>query len=166
MLGGISPIDPAFINNMKARGVLDHIDAVAVHGFPLDWNLWKIDEWPAKLAEIQALVAVPVWVTEVGVSSFGADEVQAWGLQRTAELLNGRTPRIHWYSLYDLPIGMGSHHAAQGGRRLFLLSALPYGLAARGRHAEGCGRDCFRNSRLQWASASGFTSKIIGSTRP
>ena len=50
VLGGISPIDPAFINNMKARGVLDHVDAVAVHGFPLDWNLWKIDEWPAKLA--------------------------------------------------------------------------------------------------------------------
>jgi len=103
VLGGISPIDPRFMENMKARGVLDHVDAVAVHGFPLDWNLWKVDEWPAKLAEIQALVSVPVWVTEVGVSSFGADEVQAWGVERTAALLVGRTPRIHWYSLYDLP---------------------------------------------------------------
>ncbi|WP_024511283.1 beta-xylosidase [Bradyrhizobium sp. ARR65] len=103
VLGGISPIDPRFIENMKSRGVLDHVEAVAVHGFPLDWNLWKIDEWPDKLAEIQALVSVPVWVTEVGVSSFGADEVQAWGVQRTAELLVGRAPRIHWYSLYDLP---------------------------------------------------------------
>ncbi|MGY3454209.1 beta-xylosidase [Bradyrhizobium sp. USDA 4353] len=117
VLGGISPIDPAFINNMKARGVLDHVDAVAVHGFPLDWNLWKIDEWPAKLAEIQALVSVPVWVTEVGVSSFGADEVQAWGLQRTAELLNGRAPRVHWYSLYDLPTAWEAttrHKEAEG----------------------------------------------------
>ncbi len=103
ILGGISPIDPAFIENMKAREVLDHVDAVAVHGFPLDWNLWKIDEWPEKLADIQAIVPLPVWVTEVGVSSFGADEVQAWGLKRTAELLTGRAPRIHWYSLYDLP---------------------------------------------------------------
>jgi beta-xylosidase len=103
VLGGISPIDPHFINNMKARGVLDHVDAVAVHGFPLDWNLWKIDEWPSKLAEIEAVASMPVWVTEVGVSSFGADEVQAWGLQRTAELLGGRASRIHWYSLYDLP---------------------------------------------------------------
>jgi beta-xylosidase len=103
VLGGISPIDPQFINNMKTRGVLGHVDAVAVHGFPLDWNLWKINEWPQKIAEIQALVSVPVWVSEVGVSSFGADEVQAWGVQRTAELLAGRTPRIHWYSLYDLP---------------------------------------------------------------
>ena len=103
VLGGISPIDPRFIENMKTRGVLDHVDAVAVHGFPLDWNLWQIEEWPAKLAEIEALVSHPVWVTEVGVSSFGADEVQAWGVKRTAELLMGRTPRIHWYSLYDLP---------------------------------------------------------------
>ncbi|WP_407158618.1 beta-xylosidase [Bradyrhizobium sp. STM 3557] len=117
VLGGISPIDPAFINNMQARGVLDHVDAVAVHGFPLDWNLWKIDEWPAKLAEIQALVALPVWVTEVGVSSFGADEVQAWGLRRTTELLNGRTPRVHWYSLYDLPTAWEAttrHKEAEG----------------------------------------------------
>ena len=29
--------------------------------------------------------------------------MQEFGLQRTAELLIGRTPRIHWYSLYDLP---------------------------------------------------------------
>jgi len=103
VLGGMSPIDPHFIANMKDSGVLDHVDAVAVHGFPLDWNLWKIDDWPNKLAEIQAIVSLPVWVTEVGVSSFGADEVQKWGVQRTAQLLAGRTPRIHWYSLYDLP---------------------------------------------------------------
>ncbi|MCP3395417.1 beta-xylosidase [Bradyrhizobium sp. CCGB12] len=103
VLGGISPIDPSFIRNMQAQGVLDDFDAVAVHGFPLDWNLWKIDEWPAKIEEIKAVTRLPVWVTEVGVSSFGAEEVQAWGLRRTAELLIGRVPRIHWYSLYDLP---------------------------------------------------------------
>lgn len=103
VLGGISPIDPSFMRNMQARGVLDHVDAVAVHGFPLDWNLWQIAEWPAKLEEIKAVTSLPVWVTEVGVSSFGAEEVQAWGLRRTAELLTGRAPRIHWYSLYDLP---------------------------------------------------------------
>lgn len=103
VLGGLSPIDPVFFEKMKGLGVLDHVDVVAIHGFPLDWNLWQIDEWPDKLAEIQAVVSLPVWVTEVGVSSFGAEAVQAWGLRRTAELLSGRAPRIHWYSLYDLP---------------------------------------------------------------
>ena len=103
VLGGISPIDPKFIKNMQDQGVLANVDAVAVHGFPLDWNHWQINEWPDRLAEIQALTDLPVWVTEVGVSTFGAEEVQEFGLRRTAELLMGRAPRVHWYSLYDLP---------------------------------------------------------------
>ncbi len=104
VLGGISPIDPAFMRRMQGFGVLEQVDAVAVHGFPLDWNHWQIHEWPRRLEEIGEVVGdKPIWVSEVGVSSFGAEEVQAWGLARTAELLLGRSPRIHWYSLFDLP---------------------------------------------------------------
>jgi beta-xylosidase len=103
VLGGISPIDANFIERLAKDGTLATLDAVAVHGFPLDWNHWQIDEWPERLAEIQAVTRLPVWVTEVGVSTFGAEEVQEFGLKRTAELLIGRAPRIHWYSLYDLP---------------------------------------------------------------
>lgn len=103
VLGGISPIDPGFIGNMRDKGVLDELDTVAVHGFPLDWNHWTIHEWPCKLKEIRAVTNLPVWVSEVGVSSFGAEEVQVFGLKRTAQLLIGRANRIHWYSLYDLP---------------------------------------------------------------
>ncbi|KQP91866.1 hypothetical protein [Methylobacterium sp. Leaf117] len=103
VLGGISPIDPGFIRRMERAGALDAVDAVAVHGFPLDWNLWQVHEWPAKIAEIRAVTHLPVWVSEVGISTFGAEEVQRWGVDRTAELLIGQAPRIHWYSLYDLP---------------------------------------------------------------
>jgi len=103
VLGGISPIDASFIRRLEGYGLLDHLDVLAVHGFPLDWNLWQIDEWPQKVAEIGAITAKPVWISEVGVSSFGAEEVQAWGLERSAQLLIGHAPRIHWYSLYDLP---------------------------------------------------------------
>lgn len=103
VLGGMSPIDPGFVETLGGHGVLDRVDVVAVHGFPLDWNLWKLDEWPDKLREIQAVTDLPVWVSEVGISTFGAEEVQVFGLNRTAELLVGRAPRIHWYSLYDLP---------------------------------------------------------------
>ncbi len=103
VLGGISPIDPNFIANIQGQGVLDLLDVVAVHGFPLDWNHWMIHEWPDRIAEIRAVTGLPVWVSEVGVSSFGAEEVQEFGLRRTAELLKGAVPRIHWYSLYDLP---------------------------------------------------------------
>ncbi len=103
VLGGISPIDPDFIRNMQGQCALGSVDVVGVHGFPLDWNHWTIHEWPDKLREIEAVTDLPVWVTEAGVSSFGAEEVQVFGLRRTAELLAGRTPRIHWYSLWDLP---------------------------------------------------------------
>ena len=103
VLGGISPIDPNFILNMAGKGVLDRLDVIAVHGFPLDWNLWPMDAWPQKLAEIAAVTDLPIWVSECGASSFGAEEVQEFGLHRTAELLIERAPRIHWYSLFDLP---------------------------------------------------------------
>jgi beta-xylosidase len=103
VLGGMSPIDPAFLRTLDAQGVLDAVDVIAVHGFPLDWNHWQIDEWPDKLEEIRAVTRLPLWVSEVGVSTFGAEEVREFGLQRTAELLEGRAARVHWYSLYDLP---------------------------------------------------------------
>ncbi|NUQ75116.1 MAG: beta-xylosidase [Polyangiaceae bacterium] len=103
VLGGISPIDPGFIENLNAKGALESVDVVAIHGFPLDWNHWQINEWPDKIASIRAVTNKPVWISEVGVSTFGAEEVQVFGLKKSAELLLGRVPRIHWYSLHDLP---------------------------------------------------------------
>src|SRR6185437_7206145 len=103
VLGGISPIDPSFVVRMRDKGALDHLDVVAVHGFPLDWNHWTIHEWPEKLCEIRAVTAKPVWASEVGASSFGAEEVQDFGLKKTAELLLPRLDHVYWYSLFDLP---------------------------------------------------------------
>jgi beta-xylosidase len=103
VLGGISPIDAGFVSALSATGALDRLQAVGVHGFPCDWNHWQIDEWPGRLASIRDVTALPLWITEVGVSSFGAEEIQLFGLERSAALLIGAAPRIHWYSLYDLP---------------------------------------------------------------
>lgn len=103
VLGGISPIDANFMRLLDGYGLIDLLDAVGIHGFPLDWNHWQIQEWPGKVAEIEAAVGRPVWVTEVGASTFGADEIQIFGLRRTAELLLGRVSRVFWYSLLDLP---------------------------------------------------------------
>ena len=103
VLGGISPIDPHFLRLLHGHGVLETMDAVAIHGFPLDWNHWHIDEWPDKVAEIEAVTNLPVWITEIGASSFGAEEVQAFGIRRMTQLLVDRVDRIYWYSLLDLP---------------------------------------------------------------
>jgi beta-xylosidase len=104
VLGGISPIDPHFIELLGSYGALEGVDIVAVHGFPLDWNHWQIHEWPKKIEEIRTVTHKRIWVSEAGVSSFGAEEVQVFGLQRTAELLLPIVERVHWYSLLDLPV--------------------------------------------------------------
>ncbi len=118
VLGGMSPIDPEWVNRMRAHGALDAVDVVAVHGFPLDWNLWPIHAWPDKIAEIEAVCPdKQIWATEVGVGSFGAEEVQQFGVAKTAELLIDRVPRVFWYSLFDLPHSWGAttrHREAEG----------------------------------------------------
>ena len=118
VLGGMSPIDAHWVRRMRDHGALDHVDVVAVHGFPLDWNLWPIHAWPDKIAEIEAVVLdKPIWATEVGVGSFGAEEVQVFGVDKTAELLLGRVPQVYWYSLFDLPQEWGAetrHREAEG----------------------------------------------------
>lgn len=103
VLGGVSSCDCDFIRLMKASGVMEYVDAIGVHGFPLDWNHWSIDEWPDRIAEATEVSGKPVWVLEVGASSFGAEEVQVFGLEKTIDLIRGKTERIHWYSLFDLP---------------------------------------------------------------
>lgn len=103
VLGGLSPIDPNFVKLLGSYGVIDDVDVIAIHGFPLDWNHWSIHDWPKKMEEIRQVTSKPVWVSEAGVSSFGAEEVQVFGIQRTAELLLPLADRVHWYSLYDLP---------------------------------------------------------------
>jgi beta-xylosidase len=117
VLGGISPIDPHFIDLLGSYGVLDAVDVVSVHGFPLDWNHWQLQDWPKKIDEIRAVTSKPVWVSEAGVSSFGAEEVQVFGMQRTAELLLPIVDRVHWYSLLDLPAAWSAttrHKEAEG----------------------------------------------------
>jgi beta-xylosidase len=117
ILGGISPIDPNFIELLTGHGVIDAVDVVAVHGFPLDWNHWSIHEWPKKIDEIRAVTSKAVWVTEVGASSFGAEEVQDWGMRKTAELLRPVVERVYWYSLFDLPASWSAttrHKEAEG----------------------------------------------------
>ncbi|MGH9506078.1 MAG: hypothetical protein ACRD13_04070, partial [Terriglobales bacterium] len=104
--GGISPIDPQFVRLLSSLGALEGVDVLGVHGFPLDWNHWRIQEWPEKIAAVAAETDKTIWATEVGASSFGADDVQVFGLETTARLLlrPGEQPeRVYWYSLYDLP---------------------------------------------------------------
>jgi beta-xylosidase len=117
VLGGMSPVDPNFVRLLASHGVIDAVDVVAIHGFPLDWNHWSIHDWPQKVEEIRKVTSKPIWVSEAGASSFGAEEVQVFGLHRTAELLLPLVERVHWYSLFDLPANWTAttrHKEAEG----------------------------------------------------
>jgi beta-xylosidase len=104
VLGGISPLDPWFVDNLMSKGVGAAVDVVAVHGFPLDWNHWHVDEWPSRVATIRAMCAgKPVWATEVGAASLVSPALQAWALDHTAEVLLPHVERLYWYALMDLP---------------------------------------------------------------
>ena len=104
VLGGISPIDPTFIRYLFSMGIGEAVDVVAVHGFPLDWNHWHIEEWPKRIRWIrEAAGGKPIWAAEVGASSFVSPAVQAWALDAMAELLVPRVERLYWYALMDLP---------------------------------------------------------------
>jgi beta-xylosidase len=143
--------------------VLALLDAVAVHGFPLDWNHWKLDEWPAKLAEIQAATSLPVWVTEVGVSTFGAEEVQEFGLQRTAQLLKGAC-RACIGTAFTICRAPGRRRPGIARRKAPLLPALLHGLLREdGTPKAAC--EHFAEHAPRWASANGSTLRITGSMK-
>lgn len=117
VLGGVSACDCDFLRLMEKQDVMRFVDVVGVHGFPLDWNHWQINDWPAKVEEAAEVSGKPVWVLEVGASSFGAEEVAAFGLTRTVDLLRSKVDRVHWYSLLDLPAAWPAetrHKEAEG----------------------------------------------------
>ena len=100
VLGGLSPIDVGFLRRLDEQGALDDIDVLALHGFPLDWNLWPLEEWPDRIARVRAGFERPVWITETGVSSYVDEGTAAWGLRRLRDVLAGE--KVFWYSLLDL----------------------------------------------------------------
>lgn len=108
ILPGLNPHDPEVLARWKEMGLLNRFDAVAAHGFPMDWSLWQINDWPRQIEAARDVTGLPLWITEAGASSFGADEVQAIALRRTAQVLRecaeaAAVERVYWSSLLDLP---------------------------------------------------------------
>jgi len=104
VLGGVSPVDPAFVQNVLCRGVHSAVDVVAVHGFPLDWNRWHLAEWPDRVRGLRAVTGgKPIWATEVGASSIASETLQAWAVDALLEQLSPSVEQVFWYALMDLP---------------------------------------------------------------
>ena len=167
VLGGISPIDTGFIQTLEKQDVLNHVDVVAVHGFPA--RLESLDD--PRMAGQTGRKFAPSRSCRCGSPrwAFRPSEprrCRSGDFSARAELLNGKVDRIHWYSLYDLPRAWPAttrHREAEGSSyyRHFYMGLL---------REDGTPKLAVQaipqvHSR-QWASASGSISKIIGSTTP
>ena len=104
VLGGMRPIDPAWLRLMGERGLLKHIDAVGVHAFPgtseSQWEGWKpaVDRVREQLNEFNP--DAQVWITETGYSTWRHDERRQ--LAAFVDALDAPVDRVYWYALHDL----------------------------------------------------------------
>ena len=104
VLGGMSPIDPNWLQTMADRGLLAYIDAVGIHGFPEVFDQqWT--SWEEKLTAIREVLDrngldKEIWISEAGFSTWQNDEVKQW--EEFKKVLNTDADRIYWYGLNDL----------------------------------------------------------------
>lgn len=124
VLGGMIPVDPAWLHRMRDTGALRAMDVVAIHGFPGMWwpdaPCWdsQVDwhGWAAKLAHIAPHTeGRPVWITETGLATCdvhtGAPARHAMQARRLREAAGAPAERVYWYCLFDLH---PSRHAIEG----------------------------------------------------
>jgi CDP-paratose 2-epimerase len=100
---------------MEEYGVLEHIDVVAIHGFPEMWwpdaPNWEWhghwDGWEEKVEYIASHArGRPIWITETGLATWDMDQEEPglFDLQVTRLERAFRAPagRVYWYCLQDL----------------------------------------------------------------
>jgi len=115
VLGGMIPVDPSWLELMASYGALEHIDVVAIHGFPgmwwadapnWDWyHTWN--GWDGKIAQIRTVAGDrPIWITETGLATWdlhsGRPERHAFQVERLQDAARAPAERVYWYSLIDL----------------------------------------------------------------
>jgi CDP-paratose 2-epimerase len=104
LLGGLSPIDPTFLAHLGKLGVLQHMDAVGLHGFPGTWER----NWNGWAAEVERIVEVneqfgvkpALWGTEIGFSTRKSRETEQVAV--FMEAVEQPFDRLYWYTLEDL----------------------------------------------------------------
>lgn len=104
LLGGMSPIDPNWLQVMIENGGIEHIDAIGIHGFPFvfdqQWEGWEVNINRIREVLDHNDLSREIWISEAGFSTWQHDEVKQ--LEEFRKVLQTRADRIYWYSLKDL----------------------------------------------------------------
>lgn len=116
LLGGMSPVDPNWLELMREYGVLEIVDAVGIHGFPnvfdTHWSGWEQELERTRDILHNTRKNPELWITEVGYSTWQFNERQQ--LKEFLEAIQAPVDRVYWYSLNDL----GDHHPTVDGYHL------------------------------------------------
>lgn len=104
LLGGMSPIDPNWLQTMAEKGALTCIDAIGVHGFPEVFDQ-QWDGWESNLAAVREVLnrnnlEKELWITEAGFSTWQHDEVKQ--VEEFKKAIATDADRVYWYGLRDL----------------------------------------------------------------
>lgn len=115
VLGGMIPVDPAWLSLVVEQGALADIDVVAIHAFPeMWWSRWPCWDWFShwsgwehKLESIRpACGGRPVWVTETGLATWDLEHAREDRIELQVAMLEqaaaAPAERVYWYSLIDL----------------------------------------------------------------
>lgn len=104
VLGGMSPIDPSWMQLMAEKGTLEHIDAIGIHGFPHTFDQ-QWDGWEENIKRVKDVlkgfdIKKELWISEAGFSTWQLDEVKQY--EEFKKLISVTADRVYWYSLKDL----------------------------------------------------------------
>ena len=104
VLGGMSPIDPNWLQMIADRGVMQYIDAVGIHAFPDVFDSHWLG-WNKTLNKIQSVLdnnglKTEIWITETGYSTWNHDERKQ--LSQFIDAMNAPVKKMYWYGLKDL----------------------------------------------------------------
>ena len=108
VLGGMNPVDPAWLRLMGERNLLQYIDVVGIHAFPAvgdaTWHGWRplVDRVREVLAQYRPDAAV--WITETGYSTWRHDDRRQ--ITALVDALDAPVDRVYWYSTSDLDPGL------------------------------------------------------------
>jgi len=104
VLGGMSPLDPNWLGLMAAKGALDCIDVVGIHGFPgtweVDWAGWEEVVTTVRDVLDEHDLDPEIWITEAGLSTWRHDE--AGQVRELVAALDASVSRVYWYCAEDL----------------------------------------------------------------
>lgn len=104
LLGGMSPIDPNWLQMMAEYGTLENIDAIGIHGFPhvfdQQWTSWNDKITQVKKVLKRFDLEKELWISEAGFSTWQNDEVKQF--EEFKNVLKTSADRVYWYSLNDL----------------------------------------------------------------